>query len=427
MDVLSLLARAPIPWLARCRVPQDLASVTSTGLEDPLPDDRVDREAVESVWRAAEAFYRTGITPALQLCVRYRGQVVLNRSLGHARGNAPGDPNDAPKVPATPTTPMNVFSTAKLVTAMVIHKLDEQGVLHLEDRVSDFIPNFVGHGKERITLRHILSHRAGIPNIPREALDLDLLDRPHVICDLLCELRPRSRPGRLVAYHAIGGGFLLAEVVRQATGITIREVLEKQIRKPLDLRWLHYGVARDQVYRVAQNAFTGPPVPPPIAKLLERTLGRPLREIIDLSNDERFLSGIVPSGNLITTAEDFSAFLQCLLDGGVLNGVRIFQPRTIRHALNEASYRELDLTLFLPLRYGLGPMLGDSPVGMFGPNSSEAFGHLGLSNVFSWADPERKIAVAFLTTGKPILSLHVIRLVQFLIAIDRAFPRTSDS
>lgn len=425
MDLLSLLTRLPLPFLARCRVPEDLTAVTTFGDEDPLDGADVDARAIEAVWNAAEAFYRTGITPALQLCIRWRGQIVLNRALGHARGNGPNDDPDVPKIAVTTQTPINIFSTAKLVTAMVIHKLDELGAVHLEDRVCEYIPEFDRHGKQWITLRHLLSHRAGIPNIPSEAIDLDLLGQPERICEMICDMKPTSRPGRLVAYHAISAGFLLAEVVRRATGRSIREVLDKEIREPLGLEWLHYGVEPEDAQRVAVNAFTGPPPPPPAGQMLTRALGRPLLEIVELSNDIRFLTAIVPSGNVITTALDLSGFLECMLRGGELDGVRVFRPHTIQHALNEASYRNIDLTLFIPLRYGLGPMLGDSPVGIFGAETARAFGHVGLSNVFAWADPERDISVALLTTGKPILSLHAIRLMQLLGAIGRTFPRAT--
>jgi CubicO group peptidase (beta-lactamase class C family) len=202
-------------------------------------------------------------------------------------------------------------------------------------------------------------------------------------------------------------------------------LLEKEFRQPLGLRWFHYGVSAEQVELVAQNAVTGPPAPPGVSHMLTRALGKSLPEVVALSNDPRFLTGVIPSGNLETTAEDLSAFLQCMLDGGEFEGVRIFKPRTIRHALNEASYRELDLTLFIPLRYGLGPMLGDDPVGLFGPNTEHAFGHLGLSNIFPWADPRREISVALLTTGKPVLSVHTIRLVQLIGIINSVFPYRS--
>ena len=156
---------------------------------------------------------------------------------------------------------------------MVIHKLDERRVLHLEDRVCDFIPEFERYGKHHITLRHILAHRAGIPNVPVDTFDLDLLNDPEAMTEILCEARLQSRPGRVLAYHAVSGGFVLAEVVRRATGHDIRTVLEREIRDPLGFRWTSYGVRPEDLDRVAENAFTGPPIPPPMSNLLHRALG----------------------------------------------------------------------------------------------------------------------------------------------------------
>jgi CubicO group peptidase (beta-lactamase class C family) len=243
---------------------------------------------------------------------------------------------------------------------------------------------------------------------------------------MLCDMERAGRPGRLVAYHAISTGFVLAEAVRRATGQTIREVLEKEFREPLGLEWLHYGVDPADLPKVALNAVTGPPIPFPIARMLERALGRGLPEIVEMSNDPRFLTGIVPSGCLLTTARDLSAFLQCMLNEGELDGVRIFRPRTIQHALNEASYREIDLTLFMPLRYGLGPMLGDDPIGIFGPYTKNAFGHVGLANVFPWADPDREISVSLITTGKAIVSSHIVPMLKFISTVNRVFPRRAE-
>jgi len=423
LDPLALIARMKIPLLARCAIPAELAEVTSIGEEEPLQGTGVRRAAVDAVWRRAEDFYRTGLHPALQICIRRSGRVVLNRALGHASGNAPCDDPDTPKVLATHQTPICIYSAAKAITAMVIHKLDEQRALHLEDRVCEYIPEFGRHGKQWITLRHVLGHRAGIPSLPPESIDLDLLGQPDKVVDILCDAKTRTRPGRLLAYHAISGGFVLGEVVRRATGSDIRTVLGKEICKPLGFRWMNYGVADQDIARVAMNAFTGPPVPLTFSRILRRALGAGVHAAVKLSNDPRFLRGIVPSANIVSTAEELSAFYQCLLDGGELNGVRVFDPRTVQHATAEQSYREIDLTLGLPIRYGLGPMLGDDPIGLFGPKSGHAFGHIGFTNIWSWADPERGLAVALLTSGKPVLSLQVIRLFQLIFEINRAFPR----
>jgi CubicO group peptidase (beta-lactamase class C family) len=421
-DPLEWLTRLPLPGLARCRIPADLDAVTDVGWEDPGGSD-VPRERIERVWDRVVALYRTGVHPALQICVRRDGCVVLHRSIGHARGNAPQDPPDAPRVPLTTASPFDIFSASKAITAMVIHKLDEEHVLHLEDRVCDFIPEFGRHGKHRISLRHILSHKAGIPNLPREAIDLELLPNPERIVSILCDARLRMRPGRLLAYHAVSGGFLLAEVVRRATGENIRSVLEKRIAAPLGFRWMRYGVAPADLPQVVQDALTGPPVPPPMSTVLRNALGVSLAEVVKLANDPRFLTGIIPAANVVTTAAELSAFYQCLLEGGTLDGVRVFAPRTVQHATAEVSYLEVDLTLGFPIRYGLGFMLGGKAPNLFGYDNPMAFGHLGLSNIFSWADPERRLAVALLASGKPVLSVHAIRLVQLLAEITRAFPK----
>ncbi len=423
MDPIEWIARAPIPFLARCRIPRDLKTVTRIGEESSPRSARTTRAEVDRLWGGVQALYRTGVHPGIQICVRRRGHVVLNRALGHASGNAPQDPPGTPTVPLELDTPINIFSASKAVTAMVIHKLDEERVLHIDDRVCDYIPEFRRHGKSRITIRHILGHRAGIPNLPPEAMDLDLLAHPEKVNKILCDARVRTRPGRMLAYHAITGGFVLAEVVQRATGKDIRQVLREKISDPLGLRWMSYGVAPSEVDQVAQNALTGPPVPPPISTLLARALGVGLEEVVELSNDPRFLTGIIPSGNVMTTAEEITAFYQCLLDEGEYGGRRIFEPGTVRRATAEESFWEIDLTLGMPLRYGLGFMLGGKRFSLFGTDNQHAFGHVGFTNTFSWADPERQLAVALVTTGKPVLSLHAVRLVQLLGEINGAFAK----
>ena len=75
------------------------------------------------------------------------------------------------------------------------------------------------------------------------------------------------------------------------------------------------------------------------------------------------------------------------------------------------------------MRYSAGLMLGDAPFGIWGPNSSQAFGHLGLVNKFAWADPERQLSVSLLTTGLPVLSHHVVPLVNVMRTIGNSTPR----
>lgn len=405
----------------RCRVPDDIEEVRSVGDEEE--PHGVDRSAIESLWRTTEGLYRSGAHPAVALCIRHNGRRVLNRAVGYAAGGGPEDPRDTPTVPVSVDTPMCLFSASKAICAMVIHKLDEENALRLDDRVCDYVPEFSRHGKHLVTLRHVLSHRAGVPNLPPAALDLDLLARPGEVIDLLCESELIARPGRVLAYHAVTGGFILAEVVRRVTGRDIRQCFEEKIGGPLGMRYLGFGVRPDDVGRVAENAFTGLPVVPPLKQVLRRALGADLREVVDLSNDRRFLEGIIPSANTCATADEVSRFYECLLQSGAWQGREVFAPATIRRATAEQSIWEIDLTLGMPIRYGLGFMLGGKTVSLFGRDNPFAFGHLGLSNVFGWADPERAISVALLTTGKGVIGPHVGSLLRWVLEVGDTFSR----
>ena len=148
--------------LRRVRVPRNLASVTTRGEEEPARAAGMTKASVDRIWRAGVDLYRSGVHPALQLCVRRNGHVVLDRAIGHARGNGPQDPPDAEKVPVSTGTPFCVYSTSKGVTAMVIHLLHERGALSIEDRVADHVPEYAEHGKGEITIAHVQIGRAHV-------------------------------------------------------------------------------------------------------------------------------------------------------------------------------------------------------------------------------------------------------------------------
>jgi CubicO group peptidase (beta-lactamase class C family) len=362
------------------------------------------KEGVDAMWASVVRLYETGLQPAIALCVRRRGIVVLDRAIGHLRGNSPGDPKDRAPTPIRHDSLFNFFSASKAVTAMVIHLLDQRGVLHLDDAVVEYFPEFGKNGKEDVTLRQLLTHRAGIPSVPEARVDIGLLSDPERLLAILCEAKPLSVPGRRLAYHALTGGFVLGEVVRRVTGRDIRRVLREDILDPLGFATFGYGVPAERVGEVAVNAFTGLPSIPPQSWALKRALGLSVREATEVSNDPRFLTAIVPSGNIIGTADEASRFFQLLLGEGELDGVRVFEQRTVRRAVREQSYLEIDSFLGMPVRYGMGFMLGAERFTPYGPHTPKAFGHVGFTNVIAWADPERHTSVGLMTSGKPFIT-----------------------
>ena len=405
--------------------PAPADDVTAAAFEDEPRAAGLERADVDAIWASVVAAYETGLYPALALCVRRRGRVVIDRSIGHARGNQPGAPADAYRVVATPATLFNLFSASKMVTAMLVHLCDQRGLVHLDDPVAHYIPEFGAHGKHRITLRHVLTHRAGIPHIPPDLADPSLLERPADILALLCAQKPTWAPGRRLAYHALTGGYVLAAVIERVTGRDARAFLQDEVLRPLGFDAFAFGVPPARMKDVAENAFTGPPVVPPLSQVIRRALSVDFHDAVRISNDPRFLTSIIPAGNIIATANEASRFMQLLLDGGALDGVAVWEPRTIARAVAETSYLEVDLTLGAPVRYSMGFMLGGRYASVYGVHTPRAFGHLGFTNVVVYADPDREVAVALMTSGKPALSPGLARWLWIMQTIARRCPRRS--
>lgn len=394
-------------------VPSDLSAIEArSGREVDPRTLGLEPAGIERVWEATRRMFRTRTQPAMTLAIRRHGALVLERSIGHAR---PGEL-------ATPMTPFCTFSVSKAVTAVLMHLLDERDLLRLDDPVCEYLPEFARHGKDWVTIRHVLTHRAGIPSVAEGEGTLEVLaDRQRVVA-ALCDAKPVFLPGRRLAYHAVTGGFVLDEIVRRVTGQGLDTLLIEAVTKPLALSCFSFGLPPERHHEAAENRFTGWGVPFPFSRLVQRALGLPIEEAVAASNDARWLSAVVPSGNLMATADDLARFFEMLRRGGTLDGVRILAPRTVRRLLVESAYLEPDLTLGLAVRYGQGVMLGAYPFSLFGPDTGHAFGHYGLVNVVAWADPERALSAALLTSGKAIIANQLPAFLGFLKAVAVELP-----
>jgi CubicO group peptidase (beta-lactamase class C family) len=408
-------------------LPDDFNAVTTIGDEEDAAAAGLDQRAVRRVWQGAVDLYRSRVHPAVQVCVRRNGIIVLDRAIGHARGNGPGDAEDGEKVLATPQTPFLIYSGSKAVTALVVHLLVDRGIVGLDDPVATYVPEFGEGGKDQITIGQVLAHRAGVPNLPREAFDLDRVGDRQFILNALSAAKPFGKPGEFLAYHAVAGGFILGEVVQRATGRDIQAVLSEEILEPLRFRWNRYGVKLSEVDALAADYATGAPVLPPFSQLISRALGVGVDQLVEWSHDPRFLTAVIPSANLVTSANELSRFFEIFRRGGELDGVRVMEPETVRRAMTEQSRLELDLTLGFPTRFGYGLMLGSSWLSLFGRDTQHAFGHLGFTNMLAWADPERGLACAVMTNGKPLLYPELPRFYTLMQRITYSAPKVPGS
>ncbi|AFT69710.1 Beta-lactamase class C [Alloalcanivorax dieselolei B5] len=390
-------------------VPRHLTPVTDRGDECAAAEAGLRPQQVATIWRHTRALYRTGMNPAIALCLRRRGQVFLDRTLGYADAGQ--------QRLLTTDTPICLFSASKAVTAMLVHHLAEQGELDLDRPVCHYIPEYGAMGKHRTTLMHVLTHRAGVPRIHEPVAAEDLFDYDRIMT-LLCRAKPEN-PGRQQAYHAITAGFVLGEVIRRVTGESIDALLDRVIRRPMGMRYFTYGL-REPAVAPAKNAVTGLQLSP-VNAFLTHAVGAPLDEVVDLSNDPRFLDATIPAGNLYATAEEASRFFQMLLNDGRYQDQQLFRPETVRFATGRAATKggRLDRTLMVPLAFSPGFMLGARALSLYGPGTSNAFGHLGFISIYCWADRDRDLAGALLTTGKAALGRHFPALLKLQMAINR--------
>lgn len=405
----------------RIRVPSDLDAVTTVGHEDA---GGLAPAAIDRIWEAARHWYRAGMQPAIQLCLRHNGTVVLNRAIGHGWGNGPDDPADAERVPVSTSTPFCVYSAAKAISTTVVHMLVERGAFSLDDRVCDYLPSYTGHGKERTTIRHVMTHSAGVPFATGPRADVRRVNDSDYTRARLSEFKPIHRPGLVHIYHGVTWGPLVREIVSAATGRDIQEILATEILDPLGFRWTNYGVAEADVPLVAPSYVTGKPLPAPIAAALRTALGGTMTQIIPFSNTPVFLTSVVPSSSTVSTADELSRFAEILRRGGELDGVRVMRPDTLAAAVRPCRRLRPDVATGLaPIRWGTGFMLGSKRFGPFGADAAAAFGHTGLTNVAIWADPARGLAAGLISSGKPGRHPEAGRFTALLNQITAQIPR----
>ena len=225
------------------------------------------REGVDAIWRSVENMYATGMHPGISLVVRRHGQVVLKRAIGHAKGNGPGDV-DEKLVPMTPDTPVCIFSASKAMAAMTVHLLSERKQLSLLDPVSHYIPEFAQNGKRDITIYQLLCHKAGIPTIPTNGVDVAelLLDHKEIQRLIYRTAPEQARPSPFLP--RAHGGLRHRRPGGESLETQLPRLFPRQHQPPTrahDTRfrrtWRRAGPARAQLRRRLQVQRTGGHVP----------------------------------------------------------------------------------------------------------------------------------------------------------------------
>jgi CubicO group peptidase (beta-lactamase class C family) len=297
-------------------------------------------------------------------------------------------------------TIVNVYSTTKGLTAICAHRLAGEGRLDLDAPVTAYWPEFAAHGKDRITVRELLNHRAGLPAIRRALAPEDLYNW-RTMTEALADEQPWWEPGTRHGYHALTFGYLVGEVIRRITGKTVGSYFRDEIATPLEAD-AHIGLdARDDA-RVADMIGAPPPAPGEFNLFAEaaknpesvtaKTFMNPLALSMALVNSRGWRGAEVPAANGHTNARALARIYGALARGGEIGGPRVMDSHEIASCSVEESCGR-DEVLLISTRFSSGFMLSQ-PGEEMGPNP-RAFGHPGAGGSIGFADPQAKIGFGY--------------------------------
>ena len=303
-------------------------------------------------------------------------------------------------------TLVNVFSVGKAVAAVALLRFVERGTIDLDAPVARYWPEFAAAGKDRVTVRMVLSHRAGLPAI-RTLLAPNAMYDWNLMTAALAAEEPWWEPGRRHGYHVNTFGFLVGELVRRASGMSIGACVRRELTGPLALDF-HFGIGAEHDTRIAEYLF-------PEGELrVEHLLARPASPTSEdearwtlihrvymnppgvsgfgTVNTRAWRAAEMPSTNGHANARAVARFYAVLAAGGAHDGGHVLMPATLDHAAAEASSGP-DAVTGRASRFGLGFQLAaaEQP---FGPNP-RTFGHFGAGGSAGFADPDTRLAFAY--------------------------------
>ena len=363
------------------------------------------------------------------LLVRLRGETVVNLSTGAA--------DRARTRPWTPDTLALSFSTTKGAASTVVHRLAERGLLAYDDPVAAYWPQFAAGGKGAITVRELLTHRAGLSSVQAVAGRAEeMLD--HVAMEERLAARTVHAPTSRSAYHAITYGWLVAGLARRVTGHGMRDLVQSELADTLGTDGLNIGAPDGAWARIAQPVGSAMRQIGTIARVASPLwsltgLGRASYEALLVPGFHRLFHGSEPSiwhtempaVNGMFSADGLARLYGALANGGAEpGGPRLLSAQTINQ-LGRVQLRTADRVLGLPMRWRLGYHQAFG-AGEFAPR---AFGHYGYGGSGGWADPAIGLSLGFVTNRigsltTPLGDLTLFRLNRVVRECAAQFVRT---
>jgi CubicO group peptidase (beta-lactamase class C family) len=319
-----------------------------------------------------------GDLPGAAVQLSQRGEALPARAFGRF----------APAADAQPMQPDSIFLVASITKPVVVSAvmlLAERGELLLDEPASSFVPEFSVNGKEAITLRHLMTHTSGLPDMLPENQALREAHAPmEEFIRRICDLTPDFPAGTGIQYQSAGIA-ILGEIVQRVSGLPLRDFLRQEIFDPLGMHDTALGVVGLPKDRLSQ------------VNVLTEQIGTDWGW-----NSDYWRTLGAAWGGMFSTVGDLTHYLQAILNGGELDGVRVFSRATVAAMLRDQTTpmpgipAEQKAVHGWGLGWRLAPATGWRYFGdLLTPGS---FGHGGATGTVCWADPAQETTFVLLTT-----------------------------
>ena len=324
-----------------------------------------------------EKMIQDGLHPGAQLSVYLQGKPLIDLAGGL----------DAPVgEPVTTETLYQIRSTTKALSTVAMMMIFEKGRFDFEDKVAKHWPEFGANGKQSITIAQVMSHSAGIPDGPMIPAN-KMGDRAY-IASAVEAMKPIWKAGSANGYHSATFGWILDELVYRWEVRNISRFVDEEVIKPLGLKNIFIGLPPGEFHRMAKM----------IVQEGVRQRQDMRARFSDFLNTQEGMSLPLAWVGGVATARDLAFLMNILANEGTFAGKTFFSRQTqelVTTPQNKPG--TIDRRLLMPVRWGLGFMLGTTPR-IYGDRlNPRVVGHAGGSACIAWADPDLNLSVAFLT------------------------------
>ena len=293
---------------------------------------------------------------------------------------------------------VNVFSVGKGVTAVVAAQCVARGDFDYDSLVTDFWPEFGTHGKETLTIKDLLGHRAGIPALRNRLPQGAMFDWAQMTAALATE-RPWWEPGTAHGYHVNTFGFLVGEVIRRATGLTVGQLIQRDIATALGAD-IYLGAPQHLHSRMADFEWPGGTPSEDVPEGMDEAQTMQFNTYSNPSglsgagvvNSEQWRLAEMPSTNMHASARGVSKLYTALAFGGAHNGIEVVPSQVLDVTTSEVSDGD-DQVLGRVSRFAHGFQI-PIPERGFGPHT-ESFGHYGAGGSVGFADPVSRVGFGY--------------------------------